>query len=124
MSLASFGGTATTPTSSSSTEEQFNNNDKPVKLEMKYNTSVRNAMMLRQVYSGVGGIAASVVLRAAFPQVFASISLSNGISSKKAVAAATTAPKKIGFNVKWVDRVHAATVVLLVVRTAVLFFLP
>lgn len=114
--ISSFGGTTAASSSSSTSTD-----DKPVKLEMKYNASVRNAMMLRQIYSGVGGIAASVVLRAAFPQLFTPIS---GIASKKAVAAAASAPKKSGFNIKWVDRVHAATVVLLVVRTAVLFFLP
>ena len=98
---------------------------KPVKLEMKYNQSVRNAMILRQVYSGAGGVAASVVLRVIFPQAFSLLAISAGTAvtptAKKAVA---VAPKKLLMNVKWVDRIHAATVVLLVVRTAVLFFMP
>jgi hypothetical protein len=105
--------------------EQLPKNDKPVKLEMKYNKSVRNAMILRQVYSGAGGVAASFALRAIFPQFFAFFTLPAlkevAPAAKKAVVAA---PKKLGVNVKWVDRIHVATVVLLVLRTAVLFFMP
>jgi hypothetical protein len=82
-------------------------------------------MMLRQLYSGVGGITLSMVARVMFPQAFSFLSLhaaSVAPITKKAVTVA--APKKLLMNVKWVDRIHAATVVLLVVRTAVLFFMP
>lgn len=105
--------------------KQLPKNDKPVKLEMKYNKSVRNAMILRQVYSGAGGVAASIALRAVFPQAFAFLTLPalKEVATPAAKKAAVV-PKKFGVNVKWVDRIHAATVVLLVLRTAVLFFMP
>ena len=97
---------------------------KPVKLEMKYNKSVRNAMILRQVYSGASGVAAGVVLRAIFPQAFSFLTLPAVNLTPAAKKAAVAVPKKKLVNVKWVDRIHAATVALLVVRTAVLFFMP
>ena len=34
---------------------------KPVLMEMKYNKSFRNAVILRQIYSAVGGMAISVL---------------------------------------------------------------
>lgn len=40
---------------------------KPVKMEMKYNKSFRNAVILRQVYSAAGGILASLIANAIFP---------------------------------------------------------
>ncbi|KAL3787340.1 hypothetical protein HJC23_004365 [Cyclotella cryptica] len=98
--------------------------EKPVKLEMKYNRSVRNAMMLRQVYSGLGGVAASVIFRGVFPGFFSFLSATGGAVAPTATTAVAAAPKKFFMNIKWVDRIHAATVVLLVVRTAVLFFFP
>ncbi|KAL7485054.1 hypothetical protein ACHAW6_010656 [Cyclotella cf. meneghiniana] len=99
-------------------------NEKPVKLEMKYNRSVRNAMMLRQVYSGLGGVAASLALRGAFPKLFSLLTANGSVVAPTTTAAIAATPKKMFMNIKWVDRVHAATVVLLVVRTAVLFFFP
>ena len=100
--------------------------DKPVQLEMKFNQAVRNAMILRQVYSGAGGIAVSIVLRAIVPQAFAFLNFGGGLASKAATKAVVVAPKpkRMFSNLKWVDRVHAATVVVLVLRTAVLFFMP
>ena len=99
--------------------------DSPVKLEMKYNQSVRHAMILRQVYSGLGGVAASIVLRMVFPQAFSCLSLPAAtVTTPAAKKAVVAAPKKFPISIKWVDRIHAATVILLVVRTAVFFFLP
>jgi hypothetical protein len=95
-------------------------NNKPVKLEMKYNQSIRNAMILRQSYSAIGGVAASVVLKALMPGAFR-------FWTPKSVAtvATTAAPKQwMNINVAWVDRIHAVTVALLVLRTAALFILP
>ena len=40
---------------------------KPVRMEMKYNKSFRNAVILRQLYSGLGGMVVSVVANALFP---------------------------------------------------------
>lgn len=42
---------------------------KPVQMEMKYNKSFRNAVILRQVYSVVGGVLASIVGSALFPGI-------------------------------------------------------
>ena len=42
-------------------------NNKPVQMEMKYNRSFRNAVLLRQLYSGVAGMVASVVAQGLFP---------------------------------------------------------
>ena len=41
--------------------------NKPVQMEMKYNKSFRNAVLLRQLYSGVAGMVASVVAQGLFP---------------------------------------------------------
>ena len=69
-------------------------------------------------------VAASVALRAAFPKVFSFLSATGSVVAPTATKAIAAAPKKMFMNIKWVDRIHAATVVLLVVRTAVLFFFP
>lgn len=118
-------GLAIVGAAASEQQQQPSKNHKPVKLEMKYNRSVRNAMMLRQVYSGVGGITLSMVARVMFPHAFSFLSLpAASVAPITKKAATVAAPKKLLMNVKWVDRIHAATVVLLVVRTAVLFFMP
>jgi hypothetical protein len=48
---------------------------KPVQMEMKYNKSFRNAVMLRQLYSAVGGMLASVVVQGLLPGIASVISL-------------------------------------------------
>ncbi|KAL3784805.1 hypothetical protein HJC23_013845 [Cyclotella cryptica] len=42
-------------------------NSKPVQMEMKYNKSFRNAVILRQIYSAAGGLLASVVVQGLLP---------------------------------------------------------
>ncbi|KAL7477903.1 hypothetical protein ACHAW6_003688 [Cyclotella cf. meneghiniana] len=42
-------------------------NSKPVQMEMKYNKSFRNAVILRQIYSAAGGMLASVVVQGLLP---------------------------------------------------------
>ena len=43
--------------------------NKPVQMEMKYNKSFRNAVLLRQLYSAVGGVVASVVAQGLLPGI-------------------------------------------------------
>lgn len=43
--------------------------NKPVQMEMKYNKSFRNAVLLRQLYSAVGGVLASVVAQGLLPGI-------------------------------------------------------
>lgn len=47
--------------------DETNKNHKPVLMEMKYNKSFRNAVLLRQTYSVVAGMAASVLLQGLLP---------------------------------------------------------
>mmetsp|Transcript_33799 Transcript_33799/g.81705 ORF Transcript_33799/g.81705 Transcript_33799/m.81705 type:complete len:679 (+) Transcript_33799:218-2254(+) len=62
-------GDATTTTTSRSSGDGGRGDDdkkkkgklKPVKMEMKYNKSFRNAVFLRQIYSAVGGMVASLL---------------------------------------------------------------
>jgi chromosome segregation ATPase len=44
-------------------------NNKPVQMEMKYNKSFRNAVLLRQLYSAVGGMVASVLAQGLMPAI-------------------------------------------------------
>ena len=60
---------------------------------MIYNRSVRNAMMLRQVYSGLGGVAASDALRNAFPEVLSFLTATGSAAAPTATKAIATAPK-------------------------------
>lgn len=48
---------------------------KPVQMEMKFNKSFRNAVILRQAYSAVGGIAVSLLLQGLIPGVGKLISM-------------------------------------------------
>jgi hypothetical protein len=43
--------------------------NKPVQMEMKYNKSFRNAVILRQLYSAVGGMVASVLAQGLLPGI-------------------------------------------------------
>ena len=46
-----------------------NKHAKPVQMEMKYNKSFRNAVLLRQLYSAVGGMIASVLAQGLLPVI-------------------------------------------------------
>ena len=49
--------------------KEKNSKKQPVLMEMKYNKSFRNAVFLRQAYSAVAGVAASVLLQGLLPGV-------------------------------------------------------
>lgn len=49
--------------------KEKNSRKQPVLMEMKYNKSFRNAVFLRQAYSAVAGVAASVLLQGILPGV-------------------------------------------------------
>jgi hypothetical protein len=49
--------------------------NKPVQMEMKYNKHFRNAVILRQLYSAVGGVVASVIAQGLLPGIGRVISL-------------------------------------------------
>ena len=48
-------------------EQDGKGKQKPVQMEMKYNKNFRNAVLLRQLYSAVGGLAASVLFQGFLP---------------------------------------------------------
>jgi hypothetical protein len=50
-------------------DENKEKNSKPLLMEMKYNKSFRNAVFLRQAYSAVAGVAASMLLQGLLPGV-------------------------------------------------------
>jgi len=50
-------------------EKNKEKNHKPLLMEMKYNKSFRNAVFLRQTYSAVAGVAASLLLQGLLPGV-------------------------------------------------------
>ena len=74
-------------------------NEKPIKLEKIYNRSVRNAMMLRQVYSGLGGVAASNALHNAFPKLLSFLTAAGSVVAPTATMAIATAPKNMFMNI-------------------------
>ena len=89
---------------------------KPVRLEMKYNKSFRNAMLLRQTYSAIAGIAASALVQALVPIAF-------NFMVPQSVPVIVPVPKP-QLHMVWVDRIFNAQIAFLVARAIALFLMP
>mmetsp|Transcript_20166 Transcript_20166/g.43809 ORF Transcript_20166/g.43809 Transcript_20166/m.43809 type:complete len:614 (-) Transcript_20166:38-1879(-) len=94
-----------------------NGQHKPVYLEMKYNKSIRNAMLLRQTYSAVAGLAVSVFLQGLIPTVIKIF-----VPKAVIVPLLPMLPKRAEMIV--VDSIFGSSVAFLLFRALATFLMP
>ena len=94
-------------------------NNKPVYLEMKFNKSIRNAMILRQVYSAASGLAVSILLRGMVPFAFKLF-----MPKKIVLPPPTVVPDYQRAEMAIVDGIFGSSVAFLLVRAIVTFITP
>ena len=93
--------------------------NKPVYLEMKFNKSIRNAMILRQVYSAVAGLAVSVAIQAMVPFVFKLF-----MPKKIVIPPPRVVPDYRRAEMAIVDGIFGSSIAFLLVRAIVTFITP
>jgi hypothetical protein len=101
--------------------------DRPVYLEMKYNGSVRDAMLLRQGYSALAGFGATVLLRGlvgpAFAKLFFFVVRPRGVS----VVVPSVLPPAVagpGVEMMVVDGIFGSSIAFLLIRAVATFLMP
>ncbi|KAL3765348.1 hypothetical protein ACHAWU_002266 [Discostella pseudostelligera] len=90
---------------------------RPVYLEMKYNKSMRNAMLLRQTYSAVAGMAVS----ATFHSLMGALMPKAAVKILAPVFTPTPAEVILGRAERVVDGIFGSSVAFLLIRAVVLF---
>jgi hypothetical protein len=90
---------------------------RPVYLEMKYNKSMRNAMLLRQTYSAVAGVAVS----ATFHSLMGALMPKAAVKILAPALTPTSAEVILGRAERVVDGIFGSSVAFLLLRAVVLF---
>ena len=121
------GGGAVTVAGSKWAEAAWRRRRGPVYLEMKYNRSVRDAVLSRQGYSALAGFGATVLLRGlvgpAFAKLFFSV-VRPGVVSVVVPSVLPPAAAGPGVEMMVVDGIFGSSIAFLLIRAVATFLMP